>query len=146
MTTTRARQRPLIAFFDYADVFEDFYPHYGVDQRAFATCWHNTGNHAFLTLIQREIGDVIWYVSSLEPQLAEARHEIVGCRVKFLPSSWLHRWLWKAFYLPPMAWRWRSAYRAYATVASYVALASFPLWRMLRNDRPDFLFAESYAS
>jgi hypothetical protein len=31
------RERPLIAFFDYPDVFEDFYPHYGVDQRAFAT-------------------------------------------------------------------------------------------------------------
>jgi hypothetical protein len=33
------RDRPVIAFFDYPDVFEDFYPHYGVDQRSFATQW-----------------------------------------------------------------------------------------------------------
>lgn len=31
--------RPLIAFFDYHDVFEDFYPHYGVDQHSFSTLY-----------------------------------------------------------------------------------------------------------
>ena len=72
--------RPLIAFFDYPDVFEDFYPHYGVDQRSFATRWAGTGNHAFLSLLQREVGDVVWYAFSLTPELDEARHEVVGCR------------------------------------------------------------------
>lgn len=31
MRAQNTRQRPLIAFFDYPDVFEDFYPHYGVN-------------------------------------------------------------------------------------------------------------------
>ena len=26
-----SRKRPVIAFFDYADVYEDFYSHYGID-------------------------------------------------------------------------------------------------------------------
>ncbi len=140
------RERPLIAFFDYPDVFEDFYPHYGVDQRSFATRWAATGNHAFVSLLQREIGDVIWYAFSLAPEFAETRHEVVGCRVRMLPSSWLHRRLWRLFYLPRMAWRWRRAYPLYATVASYVALASWPFIRALRGDRPDLFFVQDYAT
>jgi glycosyltransferase involved in cell wall biosynthesis len=140
------RERPLIAFFEYADVFEDFYPHYRVDQRAFATRWVGSGNHAFLTLLQRQVGDVVWYAFSVAPELAEARHEVVGCRVKMLPSSWLHRRLWRAFYLSPAAWRWRRAYPLYATVASYVALLSGPFIAALRRDRPDFFFVQDYAT
>src|SRR5579871_2706768 len=121
-----AVRRPRIAFFDYPDVFEDFYPHIGVDQRSFATTWERTGNHAFLTLLQREVGDVTWYAFSLRPQLAEARHEVVGCRVRMLPSSALHRTLWRAFYLPRDAWRWRRAYPAFAAAASYASLLSMP--------------------
>jgi hypothetical protein len=59
MSTPGPRERPLIAFFDYPDVFEDFYPHYGVDQYNFATRWAATGSHAFLSLLQHEVGDVI---------------------------------------------------------------------------------------
>jgi glycosyltransferase involved in cell wall biosynthesis len=140
------RARPLIAFFDYPDVFEDFYPHYGVDRRAFATKWAATGNHAFLSVLQREIGDVVWYVFSLARDVSEARHEVVGCRVRFLPSSWLHRCLWRSFYLPRAAWRWRRAYPAYATVASYVALASWRFMRTLRRERPDAFFVQDYAT
>ena len=136
----------LIAFFDYPDVFEDFYTHYGVDQQSFATRWAATSNHAFLTLLQREVGDVIWYTFSLAPELSEARHEVVGCRVKMLPSSWLHRHLWRLFYLPRNAWRWRRAYPAYATVASYVALVSWPFIRTLWRDRPDIFFVQDYAT
>ena len=47
------RERPLIAFFDFPDVFEDFYPHYGVNQQAFATTWADTANHAWLALVQK---------------------------------------------------------------------------------------------
>jgi glycosyltransferase involved in cell wall biosynthesis len=140
------RRRPLIAFFDYPDVFEDFYTHYGVDQRAFATRWAATGNHAFVTLLQREVGDVVWYAFSLAPRLAEARHELTGCRVRFLPSSGLHRLLWRLFYLPRAGWRWRRAYPAYAVVASYVALLSGPFFRALLRDRPDYFFVQDYAT
>jgi glycosyltransferase involved in cell wall biosynthesis len=140
------RQRLLIAFFDYPDVFEDFYPHYGVDREAFSHRWSNTGNHAFLSMLQRQVGDAIWYVFSLAPELTEVRHEVVGCRIKMLPSSWLHRHLWRAFYLPKAAWRWRWAYPAYATVASYLSLASLPFLRMLWRDRPDFFFLQDYAT
>ena len=140
------RGRPLIAFFDYCDVFEDFYPHYGVDQRNFATRWAATGSHAFVSVLQRDVGDVIWYAFSLAPQLSEAQHELTGCRVKILPSSWLHRRLWRLFYLPPAAWRWRRAYPAYATVASYLALASRSFLATIRRDRPDFIFLQDYSS
>ncbi len=144
--THAQRERPLIAFFDYADVFEDFYPHYGVDQLTFATRWAGSGNHAFVAALQRDVGDVIWYALSLAPELAEARHEVVGCGVKFLPSSRLHRWLWRAFYLPRASWRWRRAYREYATIASYVAPASLALIQALRRDRPNVFFVQSYSS
>lgn len=99
------RNRPRIAFFDFHDVFEEFYPHYGVDQQAFATHWSDTANHAWLSLVQREIGDVVWYMFALTPELSQARHEVVGCQVKFLPSPWLHRYLWRTFYLSRFAWR-----------------------------------------
>jgi glycosyltransferase involved in cell wall biosynthesis len=140
------RSRPLIAFFDYGDVFEDFYPHYGVDQRTFATRWAGSGNHRFLSLIQRELGDVTWYELSLAPELDAATHEVVGCRVRVLSTSTAHRLLWRAFYEPRQAWRWRSAYRAFATVASYLAPASYRLVRALFAERPDLLFAQSYSS
>lgn len=140
------RERPLIAFFDYPDVFEDFYSHYGVDHHTFATRWADTWAHSFLALMQREIGEVVWYAFSLAPEISEARHEVVGCQVKFLRSSWLHRLLWRLFYLPRAAWRWRGLYRAYATAASYVALASWPLMRTLWRDRPDIFFVQSYSS
>ncbi len=77
------RARPIIAFLVCCDVFEDFYPHYGVSQKDFATTWADTGSHAWLLLIQQEIGDVIWYVFSLKPELVEDQHHIVGCQVRF---------------------------------------------------------------
>jgi glycosyltransferase involved in cell wall biosynthesis len=138
--------RPLIAFFDYADVFEDFYPHYGVNQQQFATTWAATGNHAWISLIQQHVGSVIWYETSLAPELDESRHEATGALVKMLRSGWLHRSLWKMFYLPRNAWRWRRAYRPFAVVASYLAPLSLSLWRAVRRDHPDCLFAQSYSS
>jgi hypothetical protein len=102
MSTQILRERPLIAFFDYPDVCEDFYLHYGVDQHTFATRWVDTRSHAFLSLLQHEVRDVIWYEFSLRPKFSEARHKVC-CRVKFLPLSWLHCSLWRAFYLPRAA-------------------------------------------
>ena len=146
VTRRQVRERPLIAFFDYPDVFEDFYPKYGIDQQQFATRFTAAGNHAFLTLLQREVGDVIWYSFSLKPEVDEARHEVVGCRVRILPSSWLHRRLWYAFYMSSASWRWRRFYPAYATAASYLSLVSWAFLRTLRNDRPDFFFVQDYAT
>jgi glycosyltransferase involved in cell wall biosynthesis len=143
------RERPLIAFFDYPIVFDDFYPEYGVDQRTFATRWAATGNHAFLTLLQREAGDVIWYVFALTPELDEARHELVGCRVKFFPCSRLHRWLWNIYYLHPASWRWRHwrhGYPIFALLGSYLSQLSLPFLRALWRDRPDFIFMQDYAT
>ena len=122
-----APRRPRIAFFDYPFVFEDFYPAYGVDQAAFATRWASTGNHAYLAALQRGVGDVTWYVFSLAPELGRARHEVVGCRVQFLPCGRLHRWLWRTYYLHPLSWRWRHAawgYPAFAFTGSYAASAA----------------------
>ncbi len=140
------RDRPLIAYFDFPDVFEDFYSHLDVDQRTFATSWANTASHTFLTLLQREVGDVVWFAFSLKPEITEAQHEVVGCRVKMLPSSWLHRQLWRLFYLPRCAWRWRRAYPVYATVASYASLFSLKFLKALKAERPDFLFVQDYAT
>jgi glycosyltransferase involved in cell wall biosynthesis len=145
-TPLHRKQRPVIAFFDYHDVFEDFYSHYGVDQEAFATRWDNTANHLFLRLIQREVGDVVWYAFSLDPQLSQAQHETVGCRVRMLRSSLVHRFLWRSFYLSKHAWRWRGAYPAYAVAASYMSLLSISFARALQRDRPDFFFVQDYAS
>ena len=64
-----------------------------------------------LALLQAEIGDVVWYMQSLSPQFVEARHEETGLRVKCLRSPWMHRLLWRVFYLTPGAWRWRRFFR-----------------------------------
>lgn len=145
--SSRNQPRRAIIFVDYADVFEDFYPHYGVSQQAFATSWSATGNHAFVRLLQRLIGDVIWYEFSLKPESEEIQfHGVIGHRVRFLQSSLLHRVLWKAFYLPKSAWRWRRFYRFYAVIASYLAPLSWSLWKALRHDQPRLLFLQDYAS
>jgi glycosyltransferase involved in cell wall biosynthesis len=138
--------RPKIAFFDYCDVFEDFYPHYGVDQSAFSRAWSSGGNHAFVRLIQRDIGDVTWYELALNPEVPEGRHELLGCRVRFVRSSWPHRQLWRAFYLPHPSWRWRRLYPSFALCASYLAPLSRDLLRALRENRPDLVFTQDYAS
>ena len=146
MSGRATKSRPRIAFFDYPDVFEDFYPHYGVDQRAFATTWANTASHVWISLIQREIGDVVWYAFSLEPEFLTEVHRVTGCQVKMLPSSWLHRRLWRAFYLPKWAWRWRNRYRSFATVASYISLGSVPFLKTIVKDPPDFIMVQDYAT
>jgi glycosyltransferase involved in cell wall biosynthesis len=143
MRTQRAR--PRIAFFDYPDVFEDFYPHYGITREDFATRWSATGGHAMLQVIQREFGDVIWYSTSLEREFVD-QHHAFGGRVKILPTSHAHRWLWRAFYLHAAAWRWRKYYPIYGTIASYLAVASWPLMKTLVRDRPDYFLTEDYAT
>lgn len=138
-------KRLRIAFFDYPDVFEDFYTHYDVSQSDFDT-WHNTGNHAWLEIIQKNTGDVTWYISCIKPELRETVHKKVGCKLKFLSSSWLHRILWKAFYLPASAWRWKRFYRSYAVLASYLAPLSFSLIKSLYRDKPDVILVQDYCS
>jgi glycosyltransferase involved in cell wall biosynthesis len=58
----------------------------------------------------------------------------------------MHRLLWNAFYTSKHAWRWQHAYWAYAPVASYSSLLSAQLFRALRDDRPDCLFVQDYAT
>jgi len=140
------RERPLVAFFDYHDVFEDFYPHYGVDQQSFATSWCNTGCHAWLSLIQQELADVVWCAFSLNPEFEEQQQHLIGIRVTMLRSSWLHRRLWRLFYLSRNSWRWRRWYQVYATIACYLAPLSTSLLRQLRRERPDMIFVQDYAT
>src|SRR5438093_9373397 len=112
----------------------------------FASEWAATGSHAFAATIQRHIGDVIWYEFSLEDDPIDQPHDAIGCRVKFVRSSWVHRRLWRAFYRPSMAWRWRWAYPAYAPAASYSSVLSLDFARALVRDRPDVLFLQDYSS
>jgi glycosyltransferase involved in cell wall biosynthesis len=141
-----SRGRPRIAFFDFADVFEDFYPHYGVDQRTFATAWAATSNHAYVGLLQREVGDVCWCELALRPELDGATRHELGFEVRVFRSSAVHRALWSGFYRSPLSWRTPRAFRPYATVASWTAPLSPGLVRALRRRRPDALFAQSYSS
>jgi hypothetical protein len=84
------KARPAVAFFDFADVFEDFYPHLGVDRVAFGTTWAATGNHRFASVIQGWVGDVTWYPLSLARPGASTMHSL-GHRVTFVRSSLAHR-------------------------------------------------------
>ncbi|MDW3646771.1 MAG: glycosyltransferase family 4 protein [Bacteroidia bacterium] len=139
-------RRPTIAFFDYPDVFEDFYPHYGVNQKDFATSWHNTGSHAWLRIIQEKVGMIKWMAFTLKPELNEDRHQYIGGEVIMLKSSFLHRLLWKAFYLPSFAWRWQAHYRAYAGISSYLLPWSFQFFRKLISLKPDAILVQDYCS
>lgn len=139
--------RPKIAFFDYCDVFEDFFPHYGVSQEDFATKWDRTGNHAFVRLIQEYVGDVTWYEFSLKPTIPGAIHETLGCRVRYLRSSLVHRVLWWLYYQSPQAWRWNHRlYRPYALIASLLAPLSTDLFWALKKEKPDVIMIQDYAS
>ena len=137
--------RPKVAFFGFADVFEDFYPHLGVDRHAFATRWAATGNHAFASVIQDHVGEVTWYELSLDRPLPPERH-VAGMQVDFVRSSLLHRVLWRLYYAQSWSWRLRSAYRPFATASSYLAPLSIDLVKAIRLDRPDVLFAQDYSS
>lgn len=142
---SRPSPAPRVALFDFADVFEDFYPHIGVDRAAFGTTWAGSGNHRFASLLQERVGDVFWYELSLEPGPREARHA-AGHRVTFVRSSFAHRVLWRAFYERSWSWRVRRAYRAFALASSYLAPASSELVRTLRRDAPDVFFVQDYSS
>jgi glycosyltransferase involved in cell wall biosynthesis len=137
--------RPNVALVGFTDVFEDFYPHLGVDRHAFATTWAGTGNHSFSSVIHEYVGDVTWYELSLRPSSPAEQHAL-GMRVSFVRSSWVHRALWKTFYMRNWSWRVRFAYRAYATASSYLAPLSVDFVRTLRHDRPDALFVQDYSS
>lgn len=138
--------RPIIAFFDYPDVFEDFYPHYGVSQHDFATTWHNTGSHAWLRIIQEKIGEIKWLAFTLKPEFKEKKHEYIKGELIMLKSSIFHRLLWKAFYLPSFAWRWQSHYRTYAGISSYLLPWSFQFFRKLHSLKPDAILVQDYCS
>ena len=138
--------RPNIAYFEYHDVFEDFYPKYGVSQQMLAETWTGSFTYSLLTLVQREFGDVVWYAFSLAPEPTASRHRGAGCRVRMMRSSLLHRAMWRCFYLPRAAWRWRRFYRWYAAPASYVATLSWPFMRALLRERPDALLVQDYAN
>jgi glycosyltransferase involved in cell wall biosynthesis len=138
--------RPRIAFFDFHDVLEDFYPHYGVTAEAFATTWAATGNHAWVTLLQREVGDVTWICASLAPPTAGARHEVTSAQVVVTRSSWAHRQAWRGYYLSRHAWRWQQHYRGYGTAASYLAPLSRSTLGALRAARPELVVLQDYAT
>ena len=141
----REGPRLQVALFDFADVFEDFYPQLGVDRTAFSTSWAATANHRFASLINEWIGDVTWYALSLEPPSPSATHAL-GHRVTFARSSLAHRVLWRTFYSRSWSWRLRRCYKAFATLASYLAPLSLDLLRTLKSDRPDILFVQDYSS
>ena len=139
------RARATIALFDFADVFEDFYPHLGVDRESFATTWAATGNHKFASVLEERVGDVTWYELSLQEAVPAVTHEL-GHAVEFVRSSALHRTLWRAFYARSWSWRLRRAYKLFATPSSYLAASSLDLLRALRRDRPDAFFVQDYSS
>lgn len=138
--------QPVIAYFEYADVFEDFYPHYGVDQKMFATSWANTGGHAFVELIERGFAHVVWHSFSIRPELKRTQRHQLGYDVRILKSSMFHRLLWRGFYKPRHAWRWRRAYPLFAVLASYSSSLSREFLMALREDPPDAFMVQDYAS
>lgn len=141
-----ARLRLQIAFFEFPDVFEDFYPKYGVSQLEFATLWANTGSHDFVARLQRIVGDVTWNEFSLFPELEEAHHEVAGCTVRFHRSSAFHRLLWATFYGRSWSWRLRRWYPYYAAVASFFAPAALRFIPLARKSPPDIMFLQDYSS
>lgn len=140
-------RRPLIAFFDYPDLFDDFWPHYGLDQQQFLSSdFAASGHYQFAALLQQYVGDVVWYLFALRPASAVARHELLACTVRFLPASALYRRCWEAFWLSRHSWRWRRRSRVFATPASYLIHLSLPLVRALRQDSPACFFLQDYAT
>ena len=136
----------MIVVFDYPDVFEDFYTHYGVDQKSFGTTWAETGAHKFATLLDRSVGNGVWYAFSLEPEAPFYQHEVTGMRIRFLRSSLLHRKLWRWFYASPWSWQRVKWTRIYETLAPYIALMSLDLIKALWSDRPDAFFIQDYTN
>ncbi len=146
MSSVARRERPLFACFSSADVFEDFYPLYGGGQRRLLTNRDSVGGNArFFSMLQRKFGDVISYHFSLTPEFSEARHELIGHRVKVLAAPRVYRWL-RAAARERDSGRWQGARHKLDTLASYAVHASWPFIRTLLRDRPDAFFLQNYAS
>ena len=138
--------RPAVALFDYSDVFEDFYPALSVSQRALGA-WHGSGHVAFARALQEHVGDVTWYVLSVDPELPSLTHDGAGCEIRFVRSSALHRWLWRRYYGSRLAWQWHPRlYRWFTLVASSTAPLSVGLVRALRRSGPALLVTQDYSS
>ena len=145
--TSTTGKRLQIAFFDYPDVYEDFYTHYHIGQQDFATRWYNTGSHALIKVIQESIGDVTWYALSVKPEIQEEQtHDYLKAKVKFLPSSWIHRRLWQIFYNSKFSWRLRKFYKVYAVLASYSCLLSYKIYSSVKKSKPDIILVQEYSS
>lgn len=127
-------------------MFEDFYPHYGVDQKSFATSWANTGGHALVKALEDGVAHVVWHSFSVRPEVEETQRHELGFDVRILKSPLLHRLLWRGFYEPKHAWRWRRAYPLYAILASYTGAFSRQFLKGLRDDPPDAILVQDYAS
>ncbi len=140
--------RPNIAFFDVPDVFEDFYPHYGVSREEFSADWRNSGNHELVRILQDQVGEVTWHEFSLDPPppAPASQHRWTGARVEWHRSSLFHRRVWSLFYLHRFSWRLRPAYQYFAVLSSYTAMLSFGFLRSLWRDRPDVLVAQEYST
>ena len=141
------RKRPEIAFFDYPDVFEDFWPHYKLDQKSFFDSPTSaSGHYQMLSLLQRNIGDVQWYIFSLNPKQKHGHHSKLGCEVNFFKSSRLHIWLWNLFWMSNSSWRWRNFFSCHSTILSYASILSFTFMKEFRKNKPDFMFVQDYSS
>lgn len=140
------KRRKRVAFFDYPDVFEDFYPHYGVDQDSFSKTWCDTGNHKIVKALQSLTFDISWHEFSIQPTAAPCKHTVCGHTVFFHSSSSFHRVLWKFFYLSKWSWRWQRAYPLFAVFASYSSVLSISFIRQIRDSRPDIMLIQDYAN
>ena len=135
--------RPRVVFLDYPDVFEDFYPRYGVDLDSFRS--FSTGSSSILRVIAEQVADVTWLVTTTTRRRMSFDH-VDGFQVEVVPSSLLHRVLWREFYGRPWSWRLFPWFDQYATAASYLAPLSAAVLRRLASLRPEAVFVQDYAT
>lgn len=144
----RDSPRLRIAFFDYPDVFEDFYTAYGISIDDFVTSWTGTGNHLFVETLQRTFADVTWYVFSVSNHAVRRTktHQRLGCGFDVFRSSVLHRFAWRQFYTKRYSWRFHRFFRTFEYSASYTAMLSARFLFTIARRPPDAFFLQDYAS
>ena len=153
--------RPRIAFFDVLEVFDDFYPSYGISRAAFATEFAATSNHAFAHALQMHVGDVTWYEGVTDPPPPPVRHRL-GFIVELVRTPTAHRAL-RAIADPLVraggarrassrtgtrrAVRMlRGVWAPLRAVQGYLSIASPSLWTRFRREPPDLFFVQDYAN
>ncbi|MDQ0873225.1 glycosyltransferase involved in cell wall biosynthesis [Paenibacillus sp. V4I3] len=83
-----------IGIFSHTNVFEDFFVKgLGLSEEDYIRSYHNDFSFEYARLLEKDGIETIIYLFTMRGnQVREYKHQIVNCRVKFIPVGMLYKW------------------------------------------------------